>query len=213
VDSDFDRNSGPSASDASRGKRGNTVAWLIFCAAALAFAIVYGLGGSHDPAGGHPAVGRRLPQLELKPLTGGGSPVSLVDLEGRVTLLDFWGTWCGPCVEEVPHLAVIAEKFRGHADFLMLPVSCGGGGREDFAELAANTQAFLTVRQLTMPTYIDPGGYSRHGVDMVAGFQGYPTTIVLDRRGVIRGFWIGYYGGDERQVEKLVGELLDEKKP
>lgn len=206
-----DSGAAPSASDGRRAKRGNAVAWLIFCAAALAFAIVYEIGGNRDSGNGHAAVGKRLPQLELKPLTGGSSPISLADLEGRVTLLDFWGTWCPPCVEEVPHLAVIAEKFRSRPEFLLLPVSCGG--REDFAELAANTEAFLTSRQLTMPTYFDPGAYSRHGVDMIAGFQGYPTTIVLDRHGVIRGFWFGYYRGDERQIEKLVADLLEEKKP
>jgi hypothetical protein len=43
---------------------------------------------------------------------------------------------------------------------------------------------------------------------MAAGFSGYPTTIVLDRHGIIRGLWVGYRRGDERQIEKCVAEQL-----
>ena len=43
------------------------------------------------------------------------------------------------------------------------------------------------------------------------GFQGYPTTLVLDRQGIIRGMWVGYQRGYEQQIEKLVAELLAEK--
>ncbi len=193
-------------------KSRNFTAWLIFGVVAAAFAIVYELGNDRELGEKHPAVGRRLPYLDLKPLTGGGSATSLTDLQGHVTLLDFWGTWCGPCVEEVPHIATIAAKYRSNPDFLVLPVSCGPGGQEDFTEIAEQTEAFLRNNRIEMPTYKDPGAYTRHAVDMLAGFQGYPTTIVLDRRCVVRGMWLGYRGGDERQIEKLVGELLNEPK-
>jgi cytochrome c biogenesis protein CcmG/thiol:disulfide interchange protein DsbE len=182
---------------------------LIFVAAGIVVALVFEMSSTEDRDVGthHPAVGRRLPHLDLKPLTGEGKPVSLGDLEGRVTLIDFWGTWCPPCREEFPHIAALAAHFRNRPDFQVLAVSCGGG-EEDFNVIADETRAFLESYKIDLPTYKDPGGYSRRGIDMVSGFQGYPTTLVLDRQGIIRGLWFGYRRGYEQQIEKLVAELL-----
>ena len=58
-------------------------AWLLFAAAALVIGLVLQRSGKEDSGTSHPAVGRRLPQLELKPLTGGGRPISLADLDGQ----------------------------------------------------------------------------------------------------------------------------------
>lgn len=194
-------------------RRGNLMAWLVFGAAALAIGLVFQFSGTDEIGAHHPAVGRRLPQLELKPLTGDGRPVSLADLDRRVTLIDFWGTWCPPCAEELPHIATLAAKYSGQPDFQVLAVSCGSDNRnEDFAAIAEQTEAFIRNFKINLPTYKDPGSVSRRGVDLVAGFSGYPTTMVLDRRGVIRGLWFGYRPGYERQIEKLVAELLDEPK-
>ncbi len=191
--------------------RGNLMAWLIFIAAAAVVAAIFEFSGSSDTGTMPGAIGHRLPQLELKPLTGGGHEVSLADLQGRVTLIDFWGTWCPPCAEELPHIAMLATKFAG-ADFQVFAVSCGNDIRsENAADLAEATDAFLKNFKITLPTYIDLGGYSRHGIDMLVGFSGYPTTIVLDRRGTIRGMWVGYRPGDERKLEKLIAALLREK--
>jgi thiol-disulfide isomerase/thioredoxin len=186
---------------------------LIFVAAAVAVALIFEMSSSsEDPDSGthHPAVGHRLPHLDLKPLTGNDKPVALGDLEGHVTLIDFWGTWCPPCVEEFPHIAALAAKYGDRPEFQVLAVSCGGR-EEDFAEIAQQTEAFLQSYKIDLPTYKDPGGYSRQGIDLVAGFKGYPTTLVLDRQGIIRGLWFGYRRGYEQQIEKLVAELLAKK--
>jgi thiol-disulfide isomerase/thioredoxin len=193
------------------GGRGNLMAWLIFIAAAVVVAAIFEFSGSGDTGTNQAAVGRRLPQLELKPLTGGGRPVSLRDLQGRVTLVDFWGTWCPPCAAELPHIAMLATKFAG-ADFQVLAVSCGMDPRSEQAlDLSEQTESFLKGFKINLPTYFDPGAYTRNGVEMIAGSIGYPTTIVLDRRGVIRGMWVGYRAGDERKLEKLIAKLLAEE--
>ncbi len=160
-----------------------------------------------------PGIGNRLPRLQLEPLTGDGRPVGLNDLKGHVTLIDFWGTWCPPCRAELPHLAELAGRFGNQRDFRLLAVSCGGDpNSENVESLRQETAAFLRENNIDLPTYWDPQGSSRFGVDAVAGFKGYPTTVLFDRQGVIRGYWIGYEPGVERQIERRVAELLNAPK-
>jgi cytochrome c biogenesis protein CcmG/thiol:disulfide interchange protein DsbE len=193
-------------------KPAGLMALLIFVAAAVAIALIFEMSTSSDSGTHHRSVGHRLPHLDLKPLTGAGKPVALGDLEGRVTLIDFWGTWCPPCVEEFPHIAALAAKYGDRSDFKVLAVSCGGAEENGQAALAEQTEAFLQSYRIDLPTYRGPGGFSRQAVGMVAdGFGYYPTTLVLDRQGIIRGMWVGYRRGYEQQIEKLVVELLGAK--
>ncbi len=153
-------------------------------------------------------VGHRLPHLQLAPLNGAERSIGLDDLTGHVTLLDFWGTWCPPCREEIPHIATLAAKYKDAPGFQVLAVSCGTDDREDVGELRADTFEFLQQQHLDLPTYFDPQAFTRQGIDMIGGFQGYPTTLVLDRQGIIRGAWVGYQTGDERDIERVIAELL-----
>ncbi|NMC21609.1 MAG: TlpA family protein disulfide reductase [Thermogutta sp.] len=156
----------------------------------------------------HPAVGKTLSTIALEPLTGGAKPVREEDLQGKVVLLNFWGTWCPPCREEFPHLAALAERYGSRPEFRFLSVSCGGGSSEDAEELRRETEAFLEEHGATLRTYHDPGAVTRQSVHDAAGFQGYPTTVLLDSERVIRGMWVGYYPGVEKEIDRAVAKLL-----
>jgi thiol-disulfide isomerase/thioredoxin len=157
----------------------------------------------------HPAVGKPLPSLELVPLTGNVGPVSTAELSGKVVLMNFWGTWCGPCQQEFPHLAALASRFSDQDDFQMISVSCGAdGGYEDVDELRQNTIRFLDTMQSTLPTHCDPDTSARQALMESIGFPSYPMTLVIDRTGVVRGVWNGYALGVERSMESLVATLL-----
>jgi thiol-disulfide isomerase/thioredoxin len=160
----------------------------------------------------HPAVGNRLAALELKPLTGEATPVTLDDLKGKVALVNFWGAWCPPCRAELPHLAAVADKFAGQPDFRFLPISCGQGGAEDPEELRGRTEETLQQLGLHVATYCDPAFTTRHAFDKAGRFEGFPTTFLLDRQGVIRHVWVGYYPQVSQQVESGIRELLGSAK-
>jgi thiol-disulfide isomerase/thioredoxin len=171
---------------------------------------------SCQPGGGasganHPQVGGLLGNLHLQPLTGDARPIELVELRGKVVLLNFWGTWCGPCVTEFPHIAALQQKHRDNPDLVVLPVSCEPGGSEDIEALREGTQAFLDRLKVSIPTYADPDVSARQVVARYVGFTGYPKTLVLDRQGIVRGIWDGYMPGDETQVQDLVWRLLRAK--
>ena len=159
-------------------------------------------------------VGRPLPFLELQPLTGDSRRTSLDDLRGHVTLLNFWGTWCPPCRDEIPHLAAIQERCAGQKAFQLLAVSYPPGGQtDDFASLGEETTALLGRLKVDVPTYFDPDARTLSAAGRLTNSPspGFPTTLLLDRRGVIRAVWIGYRPGSETEMEQWIGDLLDEK--
>jgi thiol-disulfide isomerase/thioredoxin len=155
-----------------------------------------------------PGVGKRLPELELEPLTGDGQPVTLGKLAGHVVVVNFWGTWCPPCRMELPELAKLYAELGANPGFRLLAISCGPGGKEDPKELWQDTERFLAGAGLEIPTYSDPNETTRRAFDQVAGLQGFPTTFVMDRDGQIRGVWTGYGREVIREIKGLVEQLL-----
>ena len=136
------------------------------------------------------------------------------DLDGKVVLINFWGTWCPPCRAEFPHIVALYSKLRNEADFKLLAVSCNPGAPDDVNEneLRETTQAFLDNRETDMPAYADLDGSARlHFQKVTARSMGYPTTIALDRTGTIRGMWEGYRPGTERDIVALIEQLLAER--
>ncbi len=150
-----------------------------------------------------------LPDLHLVPLTAGSSQVTLPDTTGKVVLLNFWGTWCGPCRAEFPDIVALERKYRDNQGVLILPVSCGSSMREDIAQLRAETEAFLKKYDADMPNYADPGLATRKAVNEIVGFQGYPTTVLLDGEHRIRRTWVGQ--ASQRELTSGIDALLSEK--
>ena len=157
-------------------------------------------------------VGQKLTFLELEPLTGSPPPISVADLQNHVVLLNFWGTWCPPCREELPHMAELRQRFAGRESFRLLAISYPSGGQgDDRQSLRENTEELLKRLDLDLPTYHDPGSKTLSAVDQIIGFDGYPTSVLLDRHGVIRAVWVGYRPGVETEMERFVDEVLSEK--
>jgi cytochrome c biogenesis protein CcmG, thiol:disulfide interchange protein DsbE len=166
-------------------------------------------GQHEEPAG----IGQRLSELALEPLTGDGKPVTLDAVGGKVVVVNFWGTWCGPCRQEFPELMQLYDKFRDDPGFRFLSVSCGNRAKEDLEDLRAATESFLKAFRYQIPTYSDPDAVTRKAFHRLAGFQGYPTTVVLDREGTIRRIWLGSEPGIGEQIAGVVDGLLKLDEP
>lgn len=190
--------------------------WLLF---AVAVAAMFVWRAGRDSAGPdlgsvHPAVGSRLQTLRLAPLTGSGHVTTEADLAGKVTLVSFWGPWCGPCVMEFPHLAEIERHFREEADFQFVSIASNPNPL-DQTGLLESTQEFMQARRADFPTYRDLGGATTAAVQRTAQLENFafPTTLLLDRQGVIRGLWTGFRPGDERHVRQAIQRALQEQTP
>jgi thiol-disulfide isomerase/thioredoxin len=191
------------------------LAWLLI---GLAVVVVVSrqFGGRptrESPAPPHPAIGKKLERLSLEPLTGTTAPLALDDLTGKVALINIWGTWCGPCVIEFPHLKELAEHYQNEPDFRLVSISCTGPGGDD-EELADNTSRFLREQRADFPTYSDPQWTTRNEIARVTNERGvpYPTTVIVGRDGTIQALWFGYADGLTAEMRRVIDTALQAKK-
>ena len=181
--------------------------WIVILLIVVVGYMVYkeGLQGGHPDPAQHHAVGATLSKFQVEPLLGGATPLGREDLLGRVTLINFWGPWCGYCLMEMPHLDAIRKKYHGNEDFRLVAISYAHPSTRD---LRAESAAALKRINVSLPVHVDPHGTAQNGVSAVAGWDGFPTTVLVDRQGVIQGGWIGYTKGVESQMQAAIERLL-----
>jgi peroxiredoxin len=121
-----------------------------------------------------------------------GTAVKLADLRGRVVLLDFWATWCGPCTTQFPHLNEWHQKYASKG----LAIVALSDEEPDELKL------FAQQEQLKYPIAVDTDDRIRMAY-LVAGM---PTTVVIDKTGVVRYAAIGTV--NPREIEAAFTQLL-----
>jgi thiol-disulfide isomerase/thioredoxin len=123
---------------------------------------------------------RRDPAPDFRVTDWEGKEITLASLRGRVALINFWGTWCGPCVQEIPELIAIEENYRGrNVQLLGLAI----GEREGIEGLRNWCKAHGVVypQALCPPEVQEDFGH----------IEGVPVTFLLDTQGRIRAHWEG----------------------
>jgi peroxiredoxin len=106
--------------------------------------------------------------------TSTGEYITLEDLRGKVVVLDFWGTWCPPCVESVPSLRALHKRYTKESSFVLIGIS------SDSEE--EKWRAFTEKNQMVWPQYRDRDGK----IQRTFGVQAFPTYIVIDHEGIVR---------------------------
>ena len=157
-------------------------------------------------------VGQQIPVFELQPLLNSNEAVATDQLEGKVTLLHFWGTWCPPCQKEFPEFVELAMEFEGEPDLKILSVSCSSGPENDLAELQNETTDFMSEYVASLPTYADPVAYARQQLAMLTphGSFSYPTTVLVGKDGKIIEAMQGYLPGAMSELKSEIAEALAE---
>jgi peroxiredoxin len=158
---------------------------LLAAALAAACAGSFAAVAPHAPA----------PDFTLRALNGPN--LRLKEERGRVVLVNFWATWCGPCREEMPKLNRLYEKYRA-AGFDLLGVNIDDDPR--------NAEAVAAKLGVKFPVLLD----TDKQVSKLYDLSTMPSTVIIDRDGRVRYVHLGYLAGTENDYEKQVRQLLEE---
>ena len=140
----------------------------------------------------HATVGKPAPDVSWTLLDG--TTQKLADLKGKVVVLDFWATWCGPCVQGLPKISAVAKRY---ADQGVVFVAC------DMQEAKGGVEKFLARKKLEIACAIVDQKFAKP-------FQvnGIPHTVMIGKDGVIQKVHIGFGPGQEKHFEADLREVL-----
>lgn len=119
-----------------------------------------------------PSTPTELPQFDLPRFEE-----LLGQLQGQVVVVNVWGSWCGPCIEEAPVLADVSSEYLGKVQFIGV----------DILDQLAPAREFIRKYGWPYPSVFDPPGHIRDGL----GFVGQPVTAIYDRSGQSILVWSG----------------------
>ena len=162
---------------------------LIALVVVLALVALYVVNRRFSPASKQVAGGA--PEFSLTDIQG--QKIALADYRGKVVLLDFWATWCPPCLEEIPHFIAMQQKYASQG------LQVIGISMDDDAK---PVQAFYEQHKMNYPVAIgDAKLAQRYG-----GVLGLPITFVIDRQGRIVKKFVG--ATDTALIEQEIKRLL-----
>jgi cytochrome c biogenesis protein CcmG, thiol:disulfide interchange protein DsbE len=156
------------------------------------YAVMFGI----RPAPTGPVVGTPAPSFSLADLDG--RPLRLADLRGRPVIVNFWASWCGPCVEEFPLLK------RAEAEYADEGLAVIGIVYQDNSESA---RAFMQRMGASWPAAMDPGGK----VAAAYGLFGAPQTYFIGRDGTLVGQSVGQFSA--AQLDQQIAAIIGKEQP
>ncbi len=156
----------------------------------------------------HLNIGQEVPEIDGEDLDG--KPMKLSESRGKVTLLVFWATWCGPCMQMVPHERALAERYAGKP-FVLVGVNGDTLPDKNFTMTDADGKAVddtARVKAAVEKNKICWRSF-RNGQFTSAvnwNVRSWPTIFLIDHRGIIRGKWKGDPG--EKTLDTAIEELV-----
>ena len=131
------------------------------------------------------------PAPDFTVLDSGGNKVTLSSLKGKVVVVDFWASWCGPCRMVMPTIQEIHDKYAGKGVAVMAVDTWDT--KEDCATFLKNNTTY------TMPVLLDPAGASDQPNSIARKLYntpGIPTTLIIDKDGIVRTYAVGAHERD-----------------
>lgn len=162
---------------------------VILCGSLIYFNFIYDDGTSAPPVtdeGGEneddiptgSEIGQKCPSYSLDLVDGSGK-VNIKDFAGKIVIVNFWGTWCGPCKQELPDFDAVASEYEGEVVVLTVHSVDGSSNAPEYIATNFPDSKMIFAYDLPLTQYVDMY------FNLLGGTEYYPRTLILDERGVI----------------------------
>lgn len=128
-----------------------------------------------------------------------GKNINLGELKGKVVVVDFWATWCGPCISSFPGMQKMVNKFKDDPNVKFVFIDTWERGDEK----AKNASTFMATNKYTFHVLMD----NEDKVVAEYKVEGIPTKFVIDKNGMIRFKSVGFDGSDDKLMNELTAMI------
>lgn len=139
---------------------------------------------------------------DFKVTTIDGEVIRLSQLRGKIVIVDFWGTWCAPCLKEIPHFVKLKEEFEERLEIVGMTWEQGQSGAKVIKKIRRAAKKLKINYPLTLVT-------RQADLDKVPDWKGFPTTLFIDKKGRVRAKEVGYR--DYETIHEMLHALDDEE--
>jgi thiol-disulfide isomerase/thioredoxin len=163
----------------------------------------------------HDLIGKPAPDFTLTVLDGEGKTrsVSKADLAGKVVMIDFWATWCGPCLQELPEVQKLIEAYgKAKRDVVIVALSQDNDPKDPL-EVRKLIESTLEKKKIVLDSTLvgkialDPSTTIGDAFKV----EGFPTVVLLDAKGIVRSAHVGFSPGVGAKLTKEIDALLEGK--
>ena len=141
------------------------------------------------------SVGDNVPSFSAKSLDG-TETISNTDLKGKVIFVDFWASWCTPCLKSLPEFENLQTSFSNRDDVVVLAINLD--------ENPKDAEKFIGQLNVTYKILADNSGV----IPESFGVSTMPSSYIIDKEGIIRYVHRGYQSGDVNKIQSEIEQLL-----
>jgi len=142
-------------------------------------------------------VGSAVPDIELIDIRQ--NKLNLSELNGSVVFVNFWATWCEPCIEELPSIELLFRRFSYNPHFKLVTIL--------FKDDRQKVLRYMEENGYTFPVYMNPDGSAAKKF----GITGVPETFIIDKKGILRDKKIGPEQWDSPIIMEMLQSMLQEQ--
>ena len=166
--------------------------WKTILVAIFVLGLITTACQSGGGSGEAPEVGKLAPKFQLPNLDG--QSVSLSDLRGKPLLVNFWASWCQPCIYEMPFMQEIYQEWSDRG-LVLLAINVG--------ESPSQVRGFMESQDFSFPVLLDVKGNAAARYNV----RGIPATFIIDKDGIIQDIRVGAFPS-KAAIEKKLNEII-----